>query len=203
MFAEKVLMVVGRHPNIDLKSLQVFGVETTRRGINVNNRMQTSVPNIWTAGDIITPYLLANTARMEAKVAVDNITGTPTTIHYDQLPRAIFTIPEIAAVGLTEQQARDQGIDVKTGKVNFGAHNFLAIATNKTEGLIKLVAQSDGTLLGATIIGTQASNLIAEFMLAIANKMTAMQMSEFMYIHPSYSEAILNALEVYEGKGLI
>lgn len=203
MVADKVLMAVGRHPNIDSESLQALGIQTTRRGITVNNRMQTTVPNIWAAGDIVTPYLLANTARMEAKVAVDNITGTPTTIQYHTLPRAIFTIPEIAAVGLTEQQAQDQGFDIKTSKVNFGAHNFRAAATNKTEGLIKLVAQSDGTLLGATIIGTQASDLIAAFMLTIANKMTARQMSEFMYIHPSYSEAILNALEVFEGKGLM
>lgn len=203
MFAEKVLMAIGRHPNIDLESLQALGVETTRRGITVNDRMQTSVTNIWAAGDIVPPYLLANTARMEAKVAVDNITGTPATMQYDTLPRAIFTIPEIAAVGLTEQQAQEQGLNVKTSKVNFSAHNFRAAATNKMEGLIKLVAQSDGTLIGATIIGTQASDLIAGFMIAIANKMTAAQLSEFMYIHPSYSEAILNALEVFEGKGLL
>ncbi len=203
MTTEKALMAVGRHPNIDLQRLEALGVKTTRRGILVNNHMQTSVPNIWAAGDVVTPYLLANVAMREAKVAAENIAGTATTINYDIIPRAVFTIPEIAAVGLTEQQARDKGLTVKTKRVNFGAHNFRAAATNKTEGLIKLVTKPDGTLLGATIVGAQASDLIAEFMLALANKMTAGEMSELMYIHPSYSEAILNALETFEGKSLI
>ncbi|UCH01584.1 MAG: dihydrolipoyl dehydrogenase [Candidatus Bathyarchaeota archaeon] len=203
MSTEKVLMAVGRHPNIDLQRLESLGVQTTRRGIIVDNRMQTSVPTIWAAGDVVAPYLLANVAMREAKVAAENIAGTATTINYAMLPRAVFTIPEIAAVGLTEQQARDKGLTVRTGKVNFRAHNFRAAATNKPEGLIKLVTQPDGTLLGATIVGAQASDLIAEFMLALANQMTTKEMSELMYIHPSYSEAILNALETFEGKGLM
>jgi dihydrolipoamide dehydrogenase len=106
-------------------------------------------------------------------------------------------------VGLTEQQARDKGLEVKTGKVNFGAGNFRAAATNKLEGFIKIVAMLDGTLLGATIVGAQASDLITAFMLALVNKMTVREMSELMFIHPSYSEAILNALEMYEGKGVM
>ncbi len=203
MSTEKVLMAVGRHPNIDVQRLEALGVQTTRRGILVDHHMQTSVPNIWAAGDVVTPYLLANVAMREAKVAAENIAGKATTINYDVIPRAVFTIPEIAAVGLTEQQARDKGLTVKTKRVNFGAHNFRAAATNKTEGLIKLVTTSNGTLLGATIVGAQASDLIAEFMLALVNQMTAEEMSELMYIHPSYSEAILNALETFEGKGLI
>jgi dihydrolipoamide dehydrogenase len=203
VLAEKVLMAVGRHPNIDLQSLETLGIHTTRRGIIVNNQLQTSVPNIWAAGDIATPHLLANVAMREAKVAAENITGTPTTINYDILPRAVFTIPEIAAVGLTEQQARNKGLEVKIGKVNFNAQNFRAAATNKLEGFIKIVAMPDGTLLGATIVGAQASDLITAFMLALVNKMTVREMSELMYIHPSYSEAILNALEMFEGKSVM
>jgi dihydrolipoamide dehydrogenase len=201
--AEKVLMAIGRHPNMDLQRLETLGVQTTRRGILVNDRMQTSVPNIWAAGDVVTPHLLANVAMREAKVAAENIAGSPTTINYALVPRAVFTIPEIAAVGFTEQQARDQGLTVKTGRVNFGAHNFRAAATNKPEGLIKVVAKPDGTLLGATIVGAQASDLIAAFMLALNKEMTVEEMSELMFVHPSYSEAILNALETFVGKGLL
>lgn len=201
--AAKVLMAVGRHPNIDLQRLESLGIKTTRHGILVNDRMQTSVPTIWAAGDVVDPHLLANVAMREAKVAAENIAGSPMTINYALIPRAVFTIPEIAAVGLTEQQAHDQGLNVKTGRVNFRAHNFRAAATNKPEGLIKLVAKPDGTLLGATIVGAQASDLIAVFMVALANEMTVSEISELMFVHPSYSEALLNALETFEGKGLL
>ena len=131
----------------------------------------------------------------EAKVAVANIAGKNKTMDYDLIPRCVFTIPEIASVGLTEQQARDQGLDVKTIKVNFAAQNFRAAAANKLEGFIKIVTRSDGTIVGATIVGAQASDLISEFLLALTTKMTAEEMSEPMYVHPSFSEAVQNALE--------
>jgi dihydrolipoamide dehydrogenase len=161
--------------------------------------MQTSVETVWAAGDAVDPYLLANVAIREGKVAATNIAGETSKMDYDLIPRCVFTIPEIAAVGLTERQAKDQGLEIETVRVNFSAMNFRAAAANKTDGLIKIVTLTDGTIIGATIVGASASDLISEFILAIKNKMTAEEMSELVYVHPSFSEAIQNALEKIQG----
>jgi dihydrolipoamide dehydrogenase len=200
---EKALMSVGRRPNIDREHLESIGVKTTKRGIVVNNRMQTSVETVWAAGDAVDPHLLANVAIKEAKVAVANIAGETAKMEYDLIPRCVFTIPEVASVGLTEKQAKDKGLEIKTAKINFSAQNFRALASNKTEGFVKIVVLNDGTILGATIVGASASDLISEFTIAIKNKMTAEEMSDLVYIHPSFSEVVQVALEKILGKSLI
>lgn len=200
---EKVLMAVGRRPNIDREHLESIGVQTTKRGIVVNNRMQTSVETVWAAGDAVDPHLLANVAIKEAKVAVANIAGETAKMEYDLIPRCVFTLPEVASVGLTEKQAKDNGLEIKTAKINFSSQNFRALASNKTEGFVKTVVLNDGTILGATIIGASASDLISEFTIAIKNKMTAKEMSDLVYIHPSFSEVVQVALEKILGKSLI
>ena len=103
---------------------------------------------------------------------------------------------------ITEKQAKDQGLEIETVKVNFSAQNFRAAASNKMEGFIKVVTMSDGTIVGATIVGASASDLISEFMLAIKKKMTAKEMSELIYVHPSFSEAIQNSLEKIQGQSI-
>jgi dihydrolipoamide dehydrogenase len=200
---EKVLMAVGRRPNINRNHLETFGVKTTKRGIIVDDKMQTSEKTIWATGDAVDPHLLANVAIREAKVAVDNIAGEKAKMEYGLIPRCVFTIPETAAIGLTEKQAKDQGLEIKTIKINFGAQNFRAYASNKTEGFIKIVILDDGTILGATIVGASASDLISVFTLAIKNKMTAKEMSDLVYVHPSFSEVLQVALEKILGIAMI
>jgi dihydrolipoamide dehydrogenase len=137
---DKVLMAVGRKPNIDREHLEAIGVKTTKRGIVVDDRMQTSVDTVWAAGDAVDPHLLANVAIREAKVAVANIAGLDARMKYDLIPRCVFTIPEAASVGLTEKQAKQRGLEVKSVKINFSAQNFRAMASKKTEGFVKIVA---------------------------------------------------------------
>jgi dihydrolipoamide dehydrogenase len=199
---DKVLMAIGRRPNIDRKLLEAIGVRTTKRGIVVDDRMRTSAKTVWAAGDAVDPHLLANVAIREAKVAATNIAGDNAKMKYDLIPRCVFTLPEIAAIGLTEKQAKEKGLEIKSVKVNFIAQNFRAYASNKKEGLIKVIALSDGKIVGATIIGASASDLISEFTIAISKKMTAEEMSDLIYVHPSFSEAIQNALEKMLGKSL-
>ncbi len=98
-------------------------------------------------------------------------------MEYDLVPRFVYTIPEAASVGLAEKQAKDKGLEIKSVKIIFSAQNFRAMASNKTEGFIKIVILDDGRILGATIVGASASDLISEFTLAIKNKMTAEEMS--------------------------
>ena len=154
-------------------------------------------------GDAVFPHLIANVAIKEGKVAASNIAGKDSRMDYDLIPRCCFTIPEVAGIGLTEKQAREQGLDIETVKVNFSAQNFRAMASNKPEGFIKIVTLTDGTIIGATIVGASASDLITEFTLAIKNKMTTKEMSELIYVHPSFSEAIQNALEKMQGLSMI
>jgi dihydrolipoamide dehydrogenase len=200
---DKVLMAVGRGPNINRKHLETLGVKTSKRGILVDDKMQTSVKTIWATGDAVDPHLLANVAIREAKVAVANIAGEKTKMDYGLIPRCVFTIPETAAIGLTEKQAKDQGLDIKSVKINFGAQNFRAYASNKTEGFIKIIILDDGKIVGATIVGASASDLISEFTLAIKNKMTAKEMSDLVYVHPSFSEVLQVALEKILGIALV
>jgi dihydrolipoamide dehydrogenase len=201
--ADKVMMAIGRKPNINRERLDAMGVKTNSRGILVNDKMQTSVKNIWAMGDAVFPHLIANVAIKEGKVAASNIAGKDSKMDYELIPRCCFTIPEVAAIGLTEKQAKEQGFEIETGKVNFSAQNFRAVASNKTEGFIKIVTLTDGTIVGATIVGASASDLISEFTLAIKNKMTAKEMSEIIYVHPSFSEVIQNALEKIQGLSMI
>ncbi len=200
---DKVMMAIGRKPNINREKLEAMGVKTTSLGILVDNRMQTSVENIWAMGDAVFPHLIAHVAIKEGKVAASNIAGKDLRMDYELIPRCCFTIPEVAAIGLTEKQAKDQGLDIDVVKVNFSAQNFRAMASNKIEGFIKILILNDGTIVGATIVGVQASDLISEFTLAIKNKMTAKEMSELIYVHPSFSEAIQNALEKIQGLSLV
>jgi dihydrolipoamide dehydrogenase len=200
---DKVMMAIGRKPNINREKLEAMGVKTTSLGILVDDRMQTSVENFWAMGDAVFPHLIANVAIKEGKVAASNIAGKDLRMDYELIPRCCFTIPEVAAIGLTEKQANDQGLDIDVVKVNFSAQNFRAMASNKIEGFIKILTLNDGTIVGATIVGAQASDLISEFTLAIKNKMTAKEMSELIYVHPSFSEAIQNALEKIQGLSLV
>ena len=142
------MMAIGRKPNIDREKLEAMGVKTTSRGILVDDRMQTSVENIWAMGDAVFPHLIANVAIKEGKVAASNIAGKDSKMDYELIPRCCFTIPEVAAIGLTEKQAKEQGLEIETVKVNFSAQNFRAVASNKMEGFIKIVTFIDGTIVG-------------------------------------------------------
>ncbi|AXH98572.1 dihydrolipoyl dehydrogenase [Sporosarcina sp. PTS2304] len=199
--ADYVLVTVGRRPNTDEIGLEGLGLNMTDRGlIEVDKQCRTNVPNVYAIGDIVAGPQLAHKASYEAKVAAEAISGEKSEVDYLAIPAVCFTDPELATVGLNEQQAKDEGYDVVTGKFPFAA-NGRAISLDATDGFVKLVARKeDGLLLGAQIVGENASDMIAELGLAIEAGMTLEDVSMTIHAHPTLGEISMEAAEVALGK---
>lgn len=178
-----VVMAVGRRPVVP-EGLAELGVEISRRGITVDDSMATNVPGIYAIGDVNGRCMLAHAASAQGKV----ILGEP--VNLDVIPSAVFTMPECAMVGLTEEQCREQGVDIKVGKSLFRA-NGKAMAMGETDGLVKMIVDSaTGSILGCHIMGPHASDLVQ----AVADMMSAGQMVEALaqaiHGHPTLGEAV-------------
>lgn len=201
--ADKVLLSVGVRPNSEGLGLAEAGVELDRRGhILVDNRCQTNVPGIFAIGDVTPGLYLAHRASKQGIVAAEAIAGKPTVLDAKALPAAMFTDPEIAIVGLTEEAAKEQGREVSVGRFPFAALGR-ALAANEGEGFVKLIADpKDGTLLGAQIVGPEASNLIAETALAIEMGASVEDIGLTIHVHPTYPEAVMEAAEAAMGKAI-
>ncbi|MDW0111920.1 MULTISPECIES: dihydrolipoyl dehydrogenase [Sporosarcina] len=199
--ADYVLVTVGRRPNTDEIGLEGLGVKFLDRGlIDVDKQCRTSVSNIFAIGDIVSGPQLAHKASYEAKVAAEAISGEKSEVDYLAIPAVCFTDPELATVGLNEQQAKDEGFDVVAGKFPFAA-NGRALALNATDGFVKLVSRKeDGLLLGAQIVGENASDMIAELGLAIEAGMTLEDIAMTIHAHPTLGEISMEAAEVALGK---
>lgn len=197
---EKVLMAIGRRPNIDCEKLESLGIKTTKKGIIVNERMQTSIPNVYAAGDVVGKILLLNVAMKEGKIAAENITGGKKAMDYTAVPRCVFTLPEVAAVGLTEEEARTQNPDIVVVKDPF--FNPRAAGAGEVEGFIKIIAKSDGSLVGATIVGSHASELIFPLVVGLHKRIKALELAELFYPSPTYSEVLMNVLGKVGGKAI-
>ncbi|GMQ57599.1 dihydrolipoyl dehydrogenase [Vallitalea sediminicola] len=202
--ADKVLMAVGRQPsykNIGLEKLNIELDETTR-GIKVNDKMQTNIPNIYAIGDVTNIIQLAHVASHQGIVAVKNILGIATTMDYTAVPSAIFTNPEIAMVGVSENMAQKNGIDIEIGKFPFAA-NGKALTLGESKGFVKIIKEkSTGKVIGGSIIGPHATDLIAEITLAIKNGLTTENIIETIHAHPTTAESIHEAVLAAEGGAL-
>ncbi|GAA4875747.1 dihydrolipoyl dehydrogenase [Paenibacillus vulneris] len=199
--AQYVLVTVGRRPNTDGDlSLELAGVEVGERGlINVSEQCQTNVPHIYAIGDIVPGLALAHKASYEGKVAAEAIAGLSSVVDYKCIPAVVFSDPEIASVGLNETEAKAKGINVAVGKFPYGA-NGRAQSMNVKEGFVKLVSDKDsGLLLGAQIVGAEASNLIAEMALAIEMGATVEDIALTIHAHPTLGEITMEAAEVAMG----
>lgn len=187
--ADYVLVTVGRRPNTDEMGLEEVGIEFGERGlIKVDKQCRTNVPNIYAIGDIVAGPQLAHKASYEGKVAAEAIAGEKSVVDYLAIPAVCFTDPEMATVGLSEDQAKEEGFEVSTGKFPFAA-NGRALALNETEGFVKLVARKeDGLLLGGQIVGSGASDMIAEIGLAIEAGMTLEDVAMTIHAHPTLGE---------------
>ena len=195
IMTEKILMAVGRRPNVDSEGLSAVGVETTKKGIAVNSRMQTTVPNIYAAGDVVDAperQLLVNVAIREGKVAAENAAGGNETANYDAIPRCVFTIPEVASIGLTEQQAKEKGLRPTVTKASYYCPR--GGASGETEGTIKIVTGSDERIVGGMIVGANASELISQLVMAMAKGTKPREIAEMMYPSPSFSEVVWNTM---------
>ncbi|WP_026962170.1 dihydrolipoyl dehydrogenase [Alicyclobacillus herbarius] len=198
--AEYVLVTVGRRPNTDELGLESIGIKMTDKGlIEVDEQCRTSVPNIYAIGDIVPGPALAHKASYEGKVAAEVIAGKKSAVDYRCIPSVVFSDPEIASVGLSEEEAKEQYGEVATGRFPYAA-NGRAVALNASEGYIKLIAdKKSGLLVGAQVIGHEASNLIAELGLAIEMSATLEDIALTIHAHPTLGEMVMEASEVALG----
>ena len=187
----KILISIGRAPNVDNLGLEKIGLEFDKKGIKVNNTLKTNIDNIYAIGDCIGGYMFAHTASYEATIAVNNISGKKDTADYRAVPYCIFTDPDIASSGISEIKARATGIDAEVSKFFFRALGK-AHALGKTEGFIKMVTEKNtNKILGVDIMGEGATELIAEATLAIKNGNTAGDLARTIHAHPTMAEALL------------
>ncbi|PJK17995.1 dihydrolipoyl dehydrogenase [Chryseomicrobium excrementi] len=198
--ADYALVTVGRRPNTDEIGLEEVGIKFGERGlIEVDEQCRTSVENIYAIGDIVAGPQLAHKASYEGKVAAEAIAGEKSVVDYLAIPAVCFTDPELATVGLSEEQAKAEGYEVQAGKFPFGA-NGRALALDATDGFVKLVSRKeDGLLLGAQIVGQGASDMIAELGLAIEAGMTVEDIAMTIHAHPTLGEIAMEAAEVVMG----
>lgn len=199
--ADYLLVTVGRRPNTDGElGLDLINVEMTDRGlIKVDHQGRTNIPHIYAIGDIVPGAALAHKAMYEGRVAAEAISGLPSVVDYKCIPAVAFSDPECASVGYSEKEAKEKGHNVKAGKFPFAA-NGRALSLNGAEGFVKIVSDADnGLVLGAQIVGIEASNMIAEIGLAIEMGATLEDIALTIHAHPTLGEIVLDAAEVALG----
>ena len=187
-----VLIATGRKPNIEGLNLEAAGVEYSPKGITVNDNMLTSVPHIYAIGDVTGRQMLAHAATFMGFRAVNAIVGKADRIRFDIMPSAIFTYPEAAAVGLTEDQCKQQGIECRALKGYYRA-NGKALAIDEPEGMVKLVAGADGKILGCTSYGAHSADIVQEVTAYINCNATVADIADSVHIHPTLSEILQDA----------
>ena len=201
--AEKVLVAVGFKPNSSGLGLEGLGVKLDERGhIAVDDQMRTNVPSIFAIGDVAGMPYLAHKASKEGEIAAEVIAGHKAGRDYRGMPAAIFTDPEIATVGMTENQAKAQGKKVKVGKFPFAASGR-AMAVSETDGFVKVVIdESDHQLLGVAIVGPEASDLISESALALEMCAYAEDVALTVHPHPTLGEGVMEAFKHALGEAI-
>ena len=200
---DKVLVSIGRAFNTQGLGLEELGVRLTPKGaIAVNEKMETSVPGIYAAGDVAGGILLAHKASAEAAVAVKNALGGNETMDYSVIPSATFTFPEVASVGLRELEVEERKIPYRVGRFPFRALGK-AQAIGELAGEVKVIAEAEtGRLLGVHIIGPSATDLIHEAALALRHGLTAQDLAGLIHAHPTLSEALMEAAAAATGQAI-
>jgi dihydrolipoamide dehydrogenase len=198
--AEYVLMAVSRRANTSgLEHLMEQGLDNDRGRVRVNDRMETNLPGIYAIGDLVHGAGLAHVASMEGEVASGNAMGEKARMEYNVVPNPIFTFPEVAFVGLTEAEAKQKYPEAKVERFPWAAIGK-AVAINETEGFTKVIRGEYGEILGAHIIGPDATNLISEFSVAMRGELTVDEIIETIHPHPTLSEGLREAVLAVEGR---
>ena len=190
-----VLVAAGRAPVVDGLGLKEAGVQLTDRGfIKINDRMETNVKGIYAIGDVAGPPMLAHKGEREGVVLAELLAGKSTHgMDYANIPNATYCHPEVASIGMTEQQAKDKKLDYKVGKFPFSA-NGRARTSGETDGFVKIIRDSKyGEILGAHIVGAHATELIHELVVARTNEFTVEEVDLAIHAHPTLSEAVAEA----------
>ena len=190
---DTVLVAVGRRAVLDGIGLDEVGVRHDKRKILVNEHMQTNIPSIYAAGDCVGEPMLAHVAWTESVVAVEHAMGMESRMDYRAYPACVYTTPECASVGLTEEKAREQHREVRVGKFSF-AHNGKALALGEADGFVKFVTEPRyGQILGVHMVGPHVTDLIAEAVVAIRNELTVDEVIATIHPHPTLSEVVQEA----------
>lgn len=187
--AEKVLMAVGRRANVGSLNLADIGVDFSPRGIVVDERMQTSVAHVYAVGDVNGKMMLAHAATFQGIRALNAIMGVDDSLRLDVIPAAVFTMPEVGTVGLTEDDCKAQDIDYTAKKAFFRA-NGKAVCLGETDGYCKLIVAADGRLLGCHIYGPHAADLVQEACALITRGASLSDLQSIVHSHPTLSEIV-------------
>lgn len=203
--SDKLLMAVGRRADLGGLDLEKIGLSINKKtgGIKVNKKMQTEIENIYAIGDCTGETQLAHAASKQGIIAVKNILNEKAKMDYDSIPTAIFTAPEIAAVGLTEKKAESEDIKVKIGKFPVQA-NSKALTLGETRGFVKILSDpKTDAVLGGMIIGPHATDLIAEITLAVNNNLSTEEIIDTIHAHPTSAESIQEAALAVRPEGAL
>jgi len=201
--ADAVLVAVGRRPNSEDLGLREIGVTISERGfVPSDARLRTNVPSIYSIGDLAGEPMLAHKGSKEGEVAAEVIAGHPAENDSRAIPAVVFTDPEIATVGLTEEHAKKKGVDVAIGKFPYVALGR-GLSTNETDGFVKLVVdRRSDVVVGAEIVGADASSLIAEVALAVEMGASVQDLALTIHAHPTFPEAIMEAAKAVHGEAV-
>lgn len=194
---DKVLMAVGRTPNTSDLNLEAAGIAYNRKGIEVDDNMQTSAPRIYAIGDVNGKMMLAHVATFQGYRALNHIQGREDKIRFDLVPSAVFTEPELASVGLTEAQCDDEELDYKSIKVPFGAVGK-AVVMGETDGFCKIIIDNESrTILGCYIMGSHASDLIQEVVTMMNLGVALDDAKDIIHAHPTLNEIVQTTIHQY------
>ena len=200
---DKVLLAIGRKPNVENLNLEKLGISLNEKGfIKVNEKLQTNVENIYAIGDVIGQPLLAHKASKEGIIAVEIIAGIESKYDIKYIPSVVYTNPELASVGLSEEEAKKRGYKIKVGKFPISA-NGKALSMNITDGIAKIITNEENDeILGIHIVSPEASSLIAEGTLAMESYLTSEDIALTVHPHPSISEILMEAAENVKKKAI-
>ena len=191
----KVLVSVGRKPNINDIGLENIKVYTDRQGIIVDDKLKTNIPNVYGVGDVNGKLMLAHTAFYEADVVLENLLGNKRVINYDKIPVVIYGVPEIAEIGITEDRAKKEGIEVKVKKLSMLYSGRFVIENAKFNGLIKVVIhKKTDEIIGISIFGNYASEIIIAGSLLVGRRFSVSQVHKVVFAHPTVGEIIKDVI---------
>ncbi len=202
--AEQALVAIGFRPNSAGLGLEELGVAISERGfVEVDERMATNVPGIWAVGDVTGKLMLAHVGSAQAIICAENIAGEESaTLDYEMMPRATYCHPQVASFGLTEEQAKERGYEVKIGRFPFQA-NGKALGLGDYAGWVKLVTDAQyGEILGAHMIGPGVTELLPELTIAQMMELTAAEIARNVHAHPTLSEVLMEAAHDAEGHAI-
>lgn len=187
--ADMILIATGRGANVDGLGLENVGVTFSAKGIDVDDHMQTNIPGIYALGDVNARMMLAHAATFQGFRAVNHILGYEDQINLDIMPSAIFTKPEAASVGLSEDQCKEKGLSFICKK-GFYRANGKALAMDDTDGMLKLMAAEDGKILGCHVFGAHAADIVQEVSVLMCKGATVQELAQMVHIHPTLGEIL-------------